>query len=97
MRTNLGITILIIAFAITEPTDSLWATSAQITLENRTKITLDLYVDGSYACRALGGLTCTAQTNPGPHRLEARDGSKTVADANDFMVEDGSSETWTVR
>jgi hypothetical protein len=45
---------------------------AQVTMENRTGVTLDLYVDGVYAGTALRGLFVTAQVNPGTRQLVAK-------------------------
>ena len=44
----------------------------QIQMDNRTAVTLDLYVDGNYGCRALSNLACTTQARAGYHDLEAR-------------------------
>jgi hypothetical protein len=68
----------------------------QITMENTTGVTLDLYVDGAYAGTALKGLFCTSEITAGTHTLEAR-----TADGRTFStpltVESGGSYTWTIR
>lgn len=69
--------------------------SAQVTLENRTSMTLDLYVDGAYGCRALKSLMCTTQVTPGDLSLEARGPNGESASAS-TSVGVGASITWTV-
>jgi hypothetical protein len=68
---------------------------AQVSLQNNTSGTLDLYVDGSYAGRTLRGLFCTSQVAVGQHLLEAKSGSKVVA-AKTRIFTRGESYTWTV-
>jgi hypothetical protein len=69
--------------------------SAQVTLVNQTSLTLDLYVDGGYGCRALRTLMCTTQVTPGTLALEARGpGGESASDV--VVVEQGSSFTWTI-
>jgi hypothetical protein len=69
--------------------------SAQVTLVNQTSLTLDLYVDGGYGCRALRNLMCTTQVTPGTLALEARGpGGESASDV--VVVEQGSSFTWTI-
>jgi len=67
----------------------------QVTLVNRTSVTLDLYVSGSYGCRALKGLMCTTQVKAGTHTLEAKasDGRST---STSVTLNAGDSFTWTV-
>ena len=69
--------------------------SAQCTLENRIDRTLDLYVNSNYACRALAGLTRTAQISAGEQVWEARSGDEVLMTRN-VNVEDGASPVWTV-
>src|SRR5260221_9900686 len=52
--------------------------SAQVTLENHTGQTLDLYIDRQQQCQALMNLTCTVQTASGFHVLVAAAGSEAV-------------------
>lgn len=68
---------------------------AQITLQNDTPYTLDLYVDGNYGCRALPGMFCTTHVQAGTHTLTARasDGQSISETA---YIEDGTSPVWTV-
>lgn len=67
----------------------------QVTMENRTSATLDLYVDGGYGCRALRGLFCTTQVRAGPHTITAKatDGRET---STQIELRAGESLTWTV-
>jgi hypothetical protein len=78
---------------------------AQITMVNRSQLTLYLYIDGNFGCGPVGGLGrftnspglfCTSSVTPGPHRLEARDGEKVVAHEDNVNIGDGTSPTWTV-
>lgn len=80
---------------------------AQITMVNRSKLTLNLYIDGNFGCGpVLGvghftnspGLTCTCSVAPGPHLLEARKGQEVapVAREEGVQIGDGTSPTWTV-
>jgi len=78
---------------------------AQITMVNRSQLTLNLYIDGNFGCGpVLGvghftnspGLFCTSTVTPGPHRLEARNGDKVVQHEDDVNIGDGTSPTWTV-
>jgi hypothetical protein len=68
----------------------------QISLENKTSATADLYVDGAYGCRALAGLLCTTQVSVGTHNLEAKltDGRSTTQDG--VVIGQGESRTWTI-
>lgn len=70
---------------------------AQLSLQNSTPFTLDLYVDGSaYGCRALGGGFCTTHVTAGFHTFTAKtsDGSMETSDSYNFQ--EGDSITWTV-
>ncbi len=78
---------------------------AQITMVNRSQLTLNLYIDGNFGCGpvlGLGrftnspGLFCTSSVTPGPHRLEARDGEKVMMHEDNVNIGDGTSPTWTV-
>lgn len=71
------------------------AGSAQVTMVNSTSITLDLYVDGGYGCRALRNLMCTTQVTPGTLTLEVR-GPEGESASEVVVVEEGSSFTWTI-
>lgn len=59
-------------------------TDAEITLDNRWGMPLDLWVDRDFACHAPKDSTCTVRVQPGEHELQARDG-QTVA-AREFVV-----------
>jgi hypothetical protein len=67
----------------------------QIVMENHTRATLDLYVDGRNSCRALANLTCTTQEHVGFHQLAAvaSDGRNT---SNSVNLEQGQVITWTI-
>lgn len=64
--------------------------SSQVVLENKTKSTLDLKVDGQYACRALANLMCVTQVTPGFHALTASKHSRNIT------VKTGEIYTWTI-
>ncbi|MBM3199676.1 hypothetical protein FJZ53_01975 [Candidatus Woesearchaeota archaeon] len=70
---------------------------AQITLQNDTPYTLDLYVDGNYGCRALPNMFCTTQIPAGNHTFTAvAAGGQGSISEGPVYIEDGSSPTWTV-
>jgi hypothetical protein len=91
---RMQIKILALA-ALMGPAAVAYAGSAQVTLENQTDMTLDMYVDGAYGCRALQGLTCTAQVQSGVRALEARSGQRTLTSKTSDIAE-GSSPVWRV-
>jgi hypothetical protein len=45
---------------------------AQATMHNKTRYTLDFYVDGENCCRALSGGFCTTHVKPGVHTFYAQ-------------------------
>ena len=67
--------------------------SAQVTMENRTGQTLDLYIDNQQQCRALMNLFCTSQTSSGFHLVTARSGELVVA-AESVNLQPGESYTF---
>lgn len=69
---------------------------AQITLQNDTPFTLDLYVDGNYGCRALPNMFCTTQIQPGEHTLTAVAAGGEGSVSQPVYIEDGTTPTWTV-
>jgi anti-sigma-K factor RskA len=69
--------------------------NAQVTLENHTSQTLDLYIDKQQQCRALLNLMCTAQTSSGFHVLVATSGD-TVVDWETATLQPGDSYTFSV-
>ena len=80
---------------------------AQITMVNKSKVTLNLYIDGNFGCGPVLGVGqftnspgqfCTSSNTPGPHLLEARKGQDAVPVAREEGVNigDGTSPTWTV-
>lgn len=70
--------------------------SAQVTLENRTGQTLDLYIDNQQQCRALMNLTCTAQTASGFHILVGAADTQVVG-SESVNLQSGESHTFTVQ
>lgn len=69
---------------------------AQITLQNDTPYTLDLYVDGNYGCRALPNMFCTTQIQAGEHTLTAQATNGQSLSSGPVYIQDGTSPTWTV-
>lgn len=70
----------------------------QFSFENRTSTVLDFYVGDSYACRALAGLFCVAQSVEGTYVLKAADpadGTRVVV-TDPVYLERGTVRTWTV-
>ena len=67
----------------------------QITLENKTNSTLDLYVDENYACRALANLNCTSQELAGERNLIARTGDDRETSTT-LDLQAGGTIVWTV-
>jgi hypothetical protein len=80
---------------------------AQITMVNKSQVTLNLYIDGNFGCGPVPGIGhftnspgqfCTSNITPGLHSLEARKGQDAVPVAHEEGVNigDGTSPTWTV-
>lgn len=69
--------------------------NAQVTMENHTGQTLDLYVDQQQQCQALMNLLCTVQTTSGFHNLVAASGDQTVG-SESVSLKQGESYTFTV-
>lgn len=69
----------------------------QITLDNQTSSTADLYVDGVYGCRALAGLICTTQVRVGKHDLEARLTDGRSVSEREVLVRQGEVRTFTIK
>lgn len=74
-----------------------WAQSnyGQVSMQNNTKVTLDLYVDKEYGCRALKNLSCTVQERVGEHVLMAT-GAGGFKKSKVVELKQGSVYTWTV-
>jgi len=70
--------------------------SAQVTLENHTGQTLDLYIDRQQQCQALMNLICTVQTSSGFHVLVAAAGGQAVG-SEPVTLKQGESYTFAVR
>jgi len=69
--------------------------AGQVTMENRTRAALDLYIDGTYACRALSGGFCPSQAPAGTRLLSAKSGSTVVA-SKTVTLTAGGTFTWQV-
>lgn len=69
--------------------------SAQVTMENHTGQTLELYIDQQQQCQALMNLMCTAQTASGFHVLVAASG-ETVVGSETVSLKAGESYTFAV-
>jgi hypothetical protein len=69
--------------------------NAQVTLENHTGQTLDLYIDQADQCQALMNLMCTVQTTSGFHTLVAASGDQTVG-SESVSLKQGESYTFAV-
>ena len=69
---------------------------AQITMQNDTPYTLDLYVDGNYGCRALPGMFCTTQIQAGTHTFTAQATNGQSISEGPVYIEDGTSPTWQI-
>jgi len=67
--------------------------TAKITLDNQTNVTLNLYVDKDFACRAEAKTTCTTTVALGEHYFEAKDSDGGEATSTHTVTED---ETWEV-
>ena len=65
----------------------------QITFENRTSVTGDMYVDDTYGCRALAGLICTTHAQAGTHVAQFRFVDGEVVTTDPFYLHDGASIT----
>jgi hypothetical protein len=85
----------LVAFA-SEASAALPQGSAQVTMENHTGQTLDLYIDKQQHCRALMNLMCTAQTASGFHVLVAAAGDSVVG-SETVTLQAGESYTFAVR
>jgi len=70
--------------------------NAEVTLENHTGQTLDLYIDQKEECRALTNLTCTVETKSGFHTLVAASGGDTVT-SQSVSLKQGESYTFTAQ
>ena len=69
----------------------------QITMQNNTDATADLYVGGAYGCRALRNLVCTTQIRVGTHDLEAKLTDGLSVSERGVVVQRGEVRTWTIR
>jgi hypothetical protein len=97
--------LLVLIFSL--PLVNMAHAMAQITMVNRSQLTLNLYIDGNFGCGPVPGvghftnspgLFCTSSVTPGPHLLEARKSQDAVPVAHEEGVNigDGTSPTWTV-
>jgi hypothetical protein len=70
---------------------------AQISLQNNTKLWLNLYIDGNFGCGpVMPSGFCTSSVTAGSHLLEARKGAEVVSSESGVNIGDGTSPTWTV-
>lgn len=68
-----------------------------VSFYNQTVFEIDFYVDGSYACRAWAGGSCSSQVSPGTHYLSGRTVEATPRETNETVqVADGGSSDFTV-
>jgi hypothetical protein len=65
----------------------------QVTFDNQTSVTGDMYVDETYGCRALGGLMCTTHAAAGTHVAEFRFVDGGVVTTDPFYLQEGDSIT----
>jgi hypothetical protein len=86
-------TLALIMIQTTAPAQEGWG---QITLNNKSSSTADMYVDGAYGCRALSGLFCVAQVRVGVHNLEAKTTQGRSVVANGVRVAQGEVRTFTI-
>ena len=98
---KIGLVLVVLAMVVglgiaLAPSHSQASGWAQLTMQNSTPYTLDLYVDGGYGCRALSGGFCTTQVTAEYHTFTAKtsDGSLSTNGAHYF--EEGESATWTI-
>lgn len=74
---------------------------AQITFDNFSKQTLNLYLNGSFACGpVLPGGFCTHQVKPRQYRIEARTNDKAegvIFGPTLIIIHRGNSQTWPIR
>jgi hypothetical protein len=70
---------------------------AQISLQNNTKLWLNLYIDGNFGCGpVMPSGFCTSSITAGSHLLEARKGEEVVSHESGVNIGDGTSPVWTV-
>jgi hypothetical protein len=70
---------------------------AQISLQNNTKLWLNLYIDGNFGCGpVMPSGFCTSSVTAGSHLLEARKGEEVLSSERGVNIGDGTSPTWTV-
>lgn len=65
----------------------------QVTFDNQTSVTGDMYVDDTYQCRALAHLFCTAQVEAGVHVAEFRFADGDAVTTPSFELEAGAAIT----
>jgi hypothetical protein len=108
MKQHISAVMLLLAFSLIFAHRA--QAMAQITMVNRSQLTLNLYIsdngpDFYFGCGPVLGLGhftnspgqfCTSSITPGSHWLEARDGEKVVMHEDNINIGDGTSPTWTV-
>ena len=82
-------------FGVSLITSDAQTVDAQIVLENKTSVVLDLYVDGRNACRAPASQTCSTRERVGFHTLVAlaTDGRSTSTSVD---LKFAQVATWTI-
>jgi hypothetical protein len=88
------VTLLItLLFSLTNMANAM----AQISLQNNTKYTLKLYIDGNFGCGpVLPRGFCTSSVTAGSHYLDAKKGDEIIQHEEGVQIGDGTSPTWTV-
>ncbi|MGP8002236.1 MAG: hypothetical protein ACLPSL_00335 [Smithella sp.] len=70
---------------------------AQISMQNNSKLWLNLYIDSNFGCGpVMPGGFCTSSVKEGPHLLEAKKGEEVMSYEKGVNIGDGTSPTWTV-
>jgi hypothetical protein len=70
---------------------------AQISMQNNSKLWLNLYIDGNFGCGpVMPGGFCTSSVKEGPHLLEAKKGEEVMSYEKGVNIGEGTSPTWTV-
>lgn len=91
----LMLVLLLLTFSL--PIAKMAYAMAQISLQNNTKLWLNLYIDGNFGCGpVMPNGFCTSSVKAGPHLLEAKKGEEVVYYENGVNIGDGTSPTWTV-
>ena len=91
----LMLVLLVLSFSL-PLADNVYA-MAQISLQNNTKLWLNLYIDGNFGCGpVMPSGFCTSSVKEGSHLLEAKKGEEVMSYEKGVNIGDGTSPTWTV-